>query len=174
MIKVLLSLFVLVALSGCKSTSCLSVVESFDSDRYLGVWYEAVRYPHRFEKGLSSVSATYSSNDDGTIKVINRGYDDSKQTWKDIEGVARFKGADDRGWLKVSFFRPFYASYKIVYLDEQYSKAIVTGPSYGYLWILVRNPDLSRSELDQLVAKAGSMGFDPEKMIRVDQSKNKS
>lgn len=174
MIKLLVSLLLLTALSGCKSTSNLSVVEHFDADRYLGVWYEAVRYPHRFEKGLSSVSATYSKNDGGTIKVINRGYEDSKQAWEDIEGVAKFKGDKDVGWLKVSFFKPFYASYKIIYLDDHYSKAIVTGPSYGYLWILVRDPNLSQKELDQLIAKAASMGFDPEKMIRVDQSKNKS
>ena len=174
MIKMLLSLFLLTALTGCKSTSNLSVVDNFDADRYLGVWYEAVRYPHRFEKGLSSVSATYSKNADGTIKVLNRGYKDSKQAWEDIEGVAKFKGDNDLGWLKVSFFKPFYASYKIIYLDEQYSKAIVTGPSYGYLWILVRDPNLSQGELEILITKAGSMGFDPERMIRVDQSKNKS
>lgn len=172
MIRMLIPLFLLTALTGCKSTSNLSVVDNFEADRYLGVWYEAARYPHRFEKGLSSVSATYSMNDDGTIKVENRGYKDSSKAWEDIEGVAKFRGDDDLGWLKVSFFKPFYASYKIIYLDEHYSKAIVTGPSYGYLWILVREPNLPESELDSLVALAQGFGFDPDKLIIVDQSKN--
>lgn len=170
--KTLLSLLLLVAVAGCKSTSGIKVVDDFDGKRYLGVWYEAARYPHRFEKGLSSVSATYSENKDGTIKVLNRGYNDSKQEWKDIEGVATYKHGRDQGWLKVSFFKPFYASYKVAYLDENYSKAIVTGPTYGYLWILVRDPKLPKSELDALIEKVNALGFDPGKLIMVDQSRN--
>jgi apolipoprotein D and lipocalin family protein len=168
------SIVLLVCLAGCKSTSNLTVVSDFDVSAYLGTWYEAARYPHRFEKGLNSVSATYSLNNKGTIKVENRGFNDKKQKWEDIEGVAKFKDTDDRGWLKVSFFKPFYASYKIIYLDEAYSKAIVTGPSYGYLWILVRNPSLPKEELSELIDKAEKLGFDPEKLIIVDQSRNKS
>ena len=172
--KYVWSILLLVCLVGCKSTSNLNVVSGFDVSEYLGTWYEAARYPHRFEKGLSSVSAIYSLNENGTIKVSNRGFNDKKQAWEDIEGVAKFKGTSDMGWLKVSFFKPFYASYKIIYLDDAYSKAIVTGPSYGYLWILVRNPSLPEEELSELIEKAKKLGFDPEKLILVDQSKKKS
>jgi apolipoprotein D and lipocalin family protein len=164
----------LLELAGCTSTSKLKVVSNFDADRYTGVWYEAARYPHRFEKGMSAVSATYSFNENGTIKVLNRGYVDGKQEWEEIEGVAKYKGSKDQGWLKVSFFKPFYASYKILYLDENYTKAIVTGPSYGYLWILVRDPKLPDSELNELIGKIKKLGFDSEKLIIVDQSKNPS
>jgi apolipoprotein D and lipocalin family protein len=162
----------LLFLAGCKSTSNLEVVENFDIDRYTGVWYEAARLPHRFEKGMSSVSATYSRNDDGTIKVMNRGFKDSSQQWENIEGVAKFKGKRDRGWLKVSFFKPFYASYKIIHLDADYTQAIVTGPTYGYLWILVRDPNLPKAQLEELVTKVRNFGFDTGELIMVDQSKN--
>lgn len=160
-------------LVGCASTRDLEVVENFDADRYMGVWYETARFPHRFEKGMSAVSATYSINDDGTINVLNKGYVDAKEEWKDIEGVAKFKGDPDVGWLKVSFFKPFYASYKIVHLNEAYTRAIVTGPSYGYLWILSRDAEIPQSERDELVAKAKAMGFDVDTLIFVDQSKNR-
>jgi apolipoprotein D and lipocalin family protein len=159
-------------LNGCRSTSKLEVVNDFEIDRYLGVWYEAARMPHGFEKNLSSVSANYSFNEDGTIKVLNRGFNDKNQKWEEIEGVAKFKGSAEEGWLKVSFFKPFYASYKIIHLNETYTQAIVTGPSYGYLWILVRDPALPESELNELVAKARGFGFDSEQLIVVDQSKN--
>ena len=159
-------------MSGCRSTSNLEVVSNFEIERYLGVWYEAARMPHGFEKHLSSVSADYSFNDDGTIKVLNRGFNDKKQLWEDIEGVAKFKTTGDQGWLKVSFFKPFYASYKIIYLDEDYTRAIVTGPSYGYLWILVRDPALPKTEVEQLVSKAGEFGFDTGKLLLVGQDKN--
>lgn len=140
----------------------------------MGTWYEAVRYPHRFEKGMSHVSATYSLNEDGTIEVLNRGFNERKQEWEEIQGVAKPKGNDGKGWLKVSFFKPFYASYKIIYLDEAYSKAIVTGPTYGYLWILVRNPELPEAELEELIERSEAFGFNREKMIIVEQTENKS
>lgn len=160
-------------LTGCNSTARLEVVSGFDADRYLGVWYEAARYPHGFEKNLSSVSAEYSRNDDGTIKVVNRGFNDKTQEWKEIEGVAKLKGDADRGWLKVSFFKPFYASYKIVHLDVDYTEAIVAGPTFGYCWILVRDPALPATRLDALVAKATALGFEKDKLLLVDQSKQK-
>jgi apolipoprotein D and lipocalin family protein len=159
-------------ISGCRSTSRLEVVSDFEVDQYLGVWYEAARMPHRFEKDLSSVSAKYSFNEDGTIKVINRGFNDKKLAWEEIEGVAKFKADTDQGWLKVSFFKPFYASYKIIHLDSTYTQAIVTGPSYGYLWILVRDPALPKTDIEALVAKAAAFGFETEKLILVDQTKN--
>ncbi|MDF7826900.1 lipocalin family protein [Pontiellaceae bacterium B12227] len=170
--KTIFTALVLLALAGCKSTSHLKVVSDFDAERYTGIWYEAARYPHRFEKGMSAVSATYSLNDDGTIKVQNRGYLDKKSKWKEIEGVAKFKGAANEGWLKVSFFKPFYASYKIIYLDDSYRNAIIAGPSYGYLWILTRDPDLPKAELDQLISRARNFGYDEEKIILVDQQRN--
>jgi apolipoprotein D and lipocalin family protein len=160
-------------LTGCKSTSKLEVVTGFEVDRYLGVWYEAARYPHRFETGLSNVSAEYSRNADGTIKVVNRGFSEKKSQWETAEAVAKPKGAPSSGWLKVSFFKPFYASYKIIYLNEDYTQAIVTGPTYGYLWILARDPALPQRELDLLVERIQGVGFDSGKLIYVDQTKNR-
>ena len=68
-------LLLAVVLAGCRSTSNLSPVSGFEAERYMGVWYEAVRYPHRFEKDLAAVSAEYQLQDDGTVSVLNRGYD---------------------------------------------------------------------------------------------------
>lgn len=52
----------------------ITPVSGFDQQRYLGTWYEIARLDHSFEEGLSQVTADYRLNDDGSIKVINRGY----------------------------------------------------------------------------------------------------
>ena len=173
MIRLVSALMLLTALTGCRSTSNLSVVDGFDAERYMGVWYEAARYPHRFEKGLTDVTASYSIRDDGRIRVVNRGFDTARGEWRDIKGIAKFRGAADRGWLKVSFFGPFYASYKIIYLDADYTEAIVTGPTYGYCWILVRNPSLPQERLEALVRRATDFGFDPDRLILVNHGEVK-
>ncbi|MEM1277961.1 MAG: lipocalin family protein, partial [Pseudomonadota bacterium] len=42
-----------------------------DLERYQGLWYEIARYPNSFEEGCFGVTAEYSLNPDGSIKVVN-------------------------------------------------------------------------------------------------------
>lgn len=159
-------------LAGCRSTSSLEAVGNFELQRYTGRWYEVARYPHRFEKGMSNVFAEYSINDDGTVKVVNSGYIDEESRWKSIEGVAKMKSEPDRGWLKVSFFGPFYGGYKIIHLDAAYTEALVVGPTFNYLWILARDPALPKERTEALVDQAVAAGFDRSKIQLVDQTLN--
>ena len=60
--------------------SCASIpkgataVSPFEKDRYLGLWYEIARKDFKFERNLNNTTAEYSLNEDGSIKVVNRGY----------------------------------------------------------------------------------------------------
>ncbi len=157
-------------LSGCVGLpEGLSAVKNFEAERYLGQWYEIARLDHRFERGLSRVTAEYSRRDDGGIAVRNRGYDRAAGEWKEAQGRAYFLDGADVGRLKVSFFGPFYASYNIIALDADYRHALVTGPDRDYLWILAREPVLPAETLRQLVAEAESMGFATDELIYVEQ-----
>ncbi len=143
-------------------------VGNFDAGRYLGTWYEIARFDHRFERGLSNVSAEYSLRDDGGIRVMNRGFDAEKEEWQSAEGKAFFVGDRSTGHLKVSFFGPFYASYVVIALDhDNYQWAMVTSSKRSYLWILSRTPELPQDILEQLLAKAQSLGFETDKLIYV-------
>ncbi len=143
-------------------------VENFDTDRYLGKWYEIARLDHRFERGMSNVSATYERREDGTIRVVNRGFKVKDGTWETVEGTAHPVGEADAGSLKVSFFGPFYGGYHVIAIDrESYRYAMVSGPSRSYLWILARDKALPRPTLERLLAKARSLGFAVDEMIFV-------
>jgi apolipoprotein D and lipocalin family protein len=61
-------------------------VKPFDSQKYLGTWYEIARFDYRFEKNLEQVTATYSLNDNGTIRVDNKGYDTRKKNGNKAPG----------------------------------------------------------------------------------------
>lgn len=144
-------------------------VSGFALERYLGEWHEIARLDHRFERGLEQVSATYTRNDDGSVRVVNRGLDPESNRWREAVGRAVFAGPPDRGQLLVSFFWPFRSSYNIFILDPDYRYAVVSGPSHDYLWILARNPSLPRATYDQLVEQARAAGFPVEQLIRVNQ-----
>jgi apolipoprotein D and lipocalin family protein len=141
-------------------------VADFDVKRYLGNWHEIARLDHRFERGLEQITAQYSLREDGGLKVVNRGFDVSRNQWKEAEGKAYFIGDSKTGRLKVSFFGPFYGGYNIIELDHAaYQYALVCGPDTSYLWILAREPELDTRIVEQLVARAREAGFDTEKLI---------
>lgn len=146
----------------------LAPVEDFDPARYLGKWYEIARLDHSFERHLNNVSAIYTRDENGDIRVQNEGFNTKTKTWEKIGGRARFIASDDVGSLKVSFFWPFYGGYHIIALDRQkYRYAMVSGPSRSYLWILSRQKTLDQNIYDELISKAASWGFDTAELIRV-------
>ena len=53
-------------------------IKPFDKEKYLGRWYEIARFDFTFERNLNNTTAEYSVNDDGTLKVVNRGYNYEK------------------------------------------------------------------------------------------------
>ncbi len=161
--------FVALFLLGCVGIpENVTPVEGFQLDRYLGTWYEIARLDHSFERGMSRVTAQYSLREDGGVRVLNRGFLAAKNEWKEAEGKAFFVDRSDRGFLKVSFFGPFYGSYIVMDLDkENYQYALVSGPDKSYLWILSRTPTMDRATLDRLIATARTAGFETDELLFV-------
>jgi len=167
--KILLVLVLL--LTGCVGIpENVKPVDNFKLEKYLGKWYEIARLDNRFERGLNRITAEYRLRDDGGVRVLNRGYSATENKWQEAEGKAYFVKEPDQGYLKVSFFGPFYGSYVVFELDhEHYQYALVCGPDKSYLWILARTPEIKKDIKDNLVAKAAALGFDTSRLIFVDQ-----
>ena len=157
------------ALAGCTGIpEGIEPVENFELEPYLGTWYEIARLDHRFERGLSNVTANYTLRDDGGVAVLNRGYRTDKGEWDQAEGKAYFIDDTSVGRLKVSFFGPFYGAYNVFALGENYEYSMVAGPDRSYLWILAREPQVPEDLLDVLLARAEEAGYDTSELIFVD------
>ena len=164
----------LLGLNACSTTAPegIAAVTPFDIGRYQGKWYEIARLDHSFERGLSDVSASYRQQPDGSVEVINRGYDSKKSEWRQALGRALFTGETNRASLKVSFFGPFYGGYHVMALDQQnYQWAMVVGPDRDYLWILAREKRLPEAVRGQLLRQAEAAGLDTRKLIWVEQTR---
>jgi apolipoprotein D and lipocalin family protein len=147
-------------------------VRPFDVQRYKGEWFEIMRLDHSFERGLTNVTATYTPRDDGSVGVLNRGFDRKNCRWKEADGRAALQGARDTASLSVTFFWPFAGGYHVFALDQQdYSWALISGPSRSYLWILARQPDLPPEIRNRLVDQARDLGFPVDDLILVDHGK---
>ena len=147
-------------------------VQDFDLDRYLGTWYEIARLDHSFERGLNNITANYSLREDGGVHVLNRGFSVNKNEWSEAEGKAYFVDSTDQGFLKVSFFGPFYGSYIVFELESEYQYAFISGPNTSYLWLLSRTPTVDQAVIDKFVERASSLGFDTNELIYVHHDAN--
>lgn len=172
-------LFILINFSGCSDPMSplaeQTIVRSFDPAQYLGTWYEIARLDNRFEKGLEQVTANYTLQADGSIKVVNRGFDPQKKDWSEAVGKAKFidpANADGSrtGRLKVSFFGPFYGDYNILIVDKPYYNYALVSSGSEYLWILSRTPQLTYPIKQHLIAKAKELGFATEKLLFIRQA----
>lgn len=141
-------------------------VTNFEMNRYLGKWYEIARLDHSFERGLNHVTAEYSLRDDGGVLVINRGFSQSENKWKEAKGKAYFANDKSEGFFKVSFFGPFYSSYVVFELDhENYQYAFVCGPTTNYLWLLARTPSVKPELIEKFAEMSKARGFKIENLI---------
>lgn len=166
MIWRLVLLLALAALAGCTGVpEGIRPVRGFELERYLGTWHEIARLDHRFERGLTDISATYSRRADGGVAVVNRGWDPAKGAWREARGRAYFLDGPDLASLKVSFFGLFYGGYHVFALDPDYRWALVSGPSRDYFWILARQPELPPGLLADLLTRARRAGFDTDALI---------
>ncbi len=157
-------------LAGCASTSPppgITAVTPFDLQRYQGRWYELARLDHRFERGLTDVSATYQPQSDGSVRVVNRGFDAATSQWREAVGKAFFTGEPTTASLKVSFFGPFYGGYHVAALDKDYRWALVVGPDRGYCWVLARDKRLTPAQREVITARAQALGIETSALIWV-------
>lgn len=164
--------FGLLVLSLFLATACTGIpdgvkpVTGFELSRYLGKWHEIARLDHRFERGLTDITAEYSLRDGGGVRVLNSGYNIENRERETAEGKAYFVDKPDVGQLEVSFFGPFYGAYNIIELDKVgYRYVMIAGPTRDYLWILAREPRLDPVVLKGLVARAKTLGFPTDALI---------
>ena len=136
--------------------------KTVDLTHYVGRWYEIARYENGFENGCEGVTADYTARDDGLIGIVNtcrKGAVDGVVTTAD--GKAKIVEGSNNAKLKVSFFGPFYVGdYWILDRADDYSWSIVGEPSGHYLWILSRKPMVTKNQMNTLLAKVKTMGYD--------------
>ena len=163
---------IIAAIAAVTVAGCVSVpkvdnapVATLDLSRYLGEWYEIARFDHSFERGVEQAKANYTQNADGTIKVVNSGIKNGKPK----TAIGKGKTTDTPGLLRVSFFGPFYADYRVMLIDKDYTYALVGSGDADYLWILSRTPGLPETAKAELLVEARRRGYDTGKFIRVRQ-----
>ena len=143
-----------------------------DVAQYLGTWYEQGSVRQFFSLGLVNTTATYSLNENGSIKVENSGnYFFNNGPQSSITGSAVSVNPDYNTRLQVGFFfaQPnpdepaaepgnyWILDYGPV-VDGQYQWAIVGDPNGTSGYILTRDKIVDKDFYDALVTRAYQLG----------------
>jgi apolipoprotein D and lipocalin family protein len=151
----------------------VTAITNFNSNQYLGTWYEIARLPNSFEKKCTiPITANYSINPDNENQLIVINQCNTKDNESDIAtGSANFVEAANIGKLEVTFlpkwlrWLPFGSGdYWVLYTDYT-TVSVVGSPNHEYLWILARSKDVNQEVLNKALAIAKEQGFDTTKLI---------
>ena len=133
----------------------------------MGTWYEAARFPNRFQRDCAGPAvATYSLQPEGRVRVVNRCPSANGQTEEAI-GEARRVGNAGSPRLEVRFAPAWlswlpmvWGNYWVIDLDPAYQLAVVSEPKREVLWVLSRTPTVEPAAWDALMARLRQKGFD--------------
>lgn len=168
--KTVLSLFTASAIAGCSSHPPMATVAKVDLDRYMGDWYVIANIPTLFEKNIYNAVENYERvepNKIATTFSYNKGSFDGEK--KVMRPTGFVKDDPSNALWGMQFIWPFKGDFRIVYLDPEYQHTIIARQKRDYVWIMARQPQISNSDYQKLVAVVQSLGYDMSKLQKIPQ-----
>jgi apolipoprotein D and lipocalin family protein len=157
-------------LAACTSGPPMRVVEEVNLDRFMGDWYVIASIPTPFEKNIYNAVERYDRLGPKKIQTTftyrKGSFDGERGEMKPVGYV----GDDGSNAIwGMQFIWPIKADYRIVYLDDAYTKTVIARQQRDYVWIMAREPAISAGEYEQLKAFVASLGYDVKQLTRVPQ-----
>jgi lipocalin len=147
----------------------MSTIDTFDPKRYSGRWYEIAKYKFKWQLDCADSVAIYVwDTQNQKLLVENQCYDKNGIHIRSRFGEAIIPNPNDPGKLILNFTdglpKDPKGDYWIHWTDyDNYS--IVGGPSKQFLWLLSRKDKIKASEVEPLLKKIRSYGYDTEKLM---------
>lgn len=149
----------------------MATVDYVDIDRFMGDWYVVANIPTFLEKGAHNAVETYARNEDGSIATTftfrDGGFDGEL---KEYNPTGFIEDTQTNALWGMQFIWPIKADYRIVYLDEDYTKTVIAREARDYVWVMARKPQLTDKEYEKIRQLVASIGYDISKLNRVPQS----
>lgn len=161
------------ALSGCQMSPTptpITTADHVDIGRFMGSWHVIACIPTFIERDAYNAVETYRLDDDGTIETVftfNKGSFNGPLKRYEPRGFVRDRSSGAVWGMQ--FIWPIKADYRIVYVDENYTRTIVGRQARDHVWIMAREPSLSSDDYDSLLAIVTREGYDVRNLRRVPQ-----
>jgi apolipoprotein D and lipocalin family protein len=127
-------------------------VAHVDAERFSGLWYEIARTYNYFEKKCVAATVEYTLLDAYEYRVNNRCFD--TVIGGDLiayEGSAEPAEGRSMARIDMTYFWIFTREYRVVYLAEDYSLAVVCDDTMEHVWIMHRKPQIEPERLEGIL-----------------------
>jgi apolipoprotein D and lipocalin family protein len=151
--------------AGCAKP--IPTVEDVDLERFMGRWYVIASIPTFLERGAHNAVETYRRAADGTVETTFTFRRDSFDG-KSVEYRPRgYVSEQSPAVWGMQFVWPIKAEYRIVYLDPDYSQAVIGRSARDYVWLMARTPEITSEEYEEFVSLIRDLGYDVSRLHRV-------
>lgn len=141
-----------------------------DLERFMGDWYVIANIPTFVEKDAYCAMESYELDYDGSIATT---YSYRRGDFSAVEKKLRARGfvidASSNAIWRMQFLWPFKGDYRIVYLNEDYSQAVIGRNRRDYAWVMARSPQISHDDLFERIRLLREEGYDTSRIRLVPQ-----
>lgn len=129
-----------------------SPVKNVDAKKFSGLWYEIARTYNSFEKDCVASTVKYKFINPLEYEIKNRCFD-TEIGGRVIEynGTAQASNGKVMSEIDMTYFWIFTKRYKIIFLSDDYSSAVVVDDDFEYVWIMNREPFMEKNKLNKIV-----------------------
>lgn len=141
-----------------------------DLQRFMGDWHVIASVPTPLERGIRDAVESYRLLPDGTVATTVR----YRTAVKGQQRALRFKGFVRPGsgnavW-GMQLVWPLQAEYRIMFVDRDYSQAVIGRSRRDYAWILSRTPSMPNRDFFRRVKLLRDEGFKTDRLRMMPQS----
>ena len=140
-----------------------------DLERFMGRWYVIACIPTFVERHAHNAVERYELDYDGTIATtfsFRKGSYRGKTRTYTLRGFV--EDASNAVW-GMRLVGPVRADYRIVYVNEEYTQAIVGREKRDYAWVMARTPTIPDSDYFRRVKLLREQGYDTDGLRLVPQ-----
>ncbi len=157
------------ALAGC-AHSYDRTVPHVDRNRFMGPWYVMAGRFTFLEKDVYNSVEAYTWNE--TKQQIDIDFSYNQGSFK-----GELKKYPQTGWIDnketnarwtISPFWPLKFTYLIIALDPNYEWTAIGVPSQNYLWIMAKDPGISKAKIQEAIEYVRSINYSVKDIIYVE------
>lgn len=146
-----------------------NTTKPFQTEKFSGLWYEVARTYNNFEENCVAATVEYTMTDDLEYKVHNRCFDTKiGANLIEYNGTAKIISKNNTSYISKTYFWIFTNTYKIIYLDDDYSSAVMVSDDMKNVWVMNREPLMNKIKLNEIVSLL-SQYIDTSKLIYTPQ-----
>lgn len=163
--KILIAVCLLSVLAGCstfRKHDPIPVVGQVDLDRFMGKWYVIGSIQTVTDRKPFNSTVTYERAKRGIdiAYQFNSGSSDGKLRTVKVSALIDNPGINSDWEVRYFYTWPFESDYKVIYLEPDYSVAVIGQPSRNYVWIMAREPRIDSPLYSDIILYLQEQGYD--------------